>query len=127
MSSRDGTSLKHRAGEYLGGVGEYLGLGYWGLGNSTRVHVHDDNNEILSGVVYLKVAPESGDLLLHDLASVTTVASKVGRAPGHPAASTAAVSHHLSLSPVSGAEFQHKSALICHVPLSNVAGPALRV
>ncbi|MCF6199890.1 MAG: 2OG-Fe(II) oxygenase family protein [Hyphomicrobiaceae bacterium] len=34
-------------------------------GHITGLHTHDDDNELLSAVYYLKVPPHSGDLILH--------------------------------------------------------------
>lgn len=47
-----------------------LRCGFWlnaqGPGQSTTPHNHDENDELLSGVYYVQVPPDSGDLLLLD-------------------------------------------------------------
>lgn len=46
-----------------------LSVGFWfnlmQPGQATLVHTHDDDDELLSGVYYVRVPPASGDLLLH--------------------------------------------------------------
>jgi hypothetical protein len=57
------------AREILGREGP-LRCGFWlnaqGPGQSTTPHNHDENDELLSGVYYVQVPPDSGDLLLLD-------------------------------------------------------------
>lgn len=47
-----------------------LRCGFWlnaqGPGQSTTPHNHDENDELLSGVYYVQVPPDSGDLVLLD-------------------------------------------------------------
>ncbi|OOY98261.1 hypothetical protein BOW20_09835 [Solemya velum gill symbiont] len=44
-----------------------LQLGYWfnlmGPGHTTSLHTHEENDELLSGVCYLQVPDESGDIV----------------------------------------------------------------
>ena len=35
-------------------------------GHSTTLHAHEENDELLSAVYYIKTSPASGDLVLHD-------------------------------------------------------------
>ncbi len=52
----------------IAGVSEPLSVGFWfnemQPGHETTLHTHDDDDEILSGVFYLTVPDNSGDLLL---------------------------------------------------------------
>jgi hypothetical protein len=47
-----------------------LRSGFWlnaqGPGQTTTEHTHDENDELLSGVYYVSVPPDSGDLILLD-------------------------------------------------------------
>ena len=47
-----------------------LRLGFWlnamEPGQRTSAHGHDENDELLSGVYYIAVPPDSGDILFHD-------------------------------------------------------------
>lgn len=54
--------------ELLNVNAQELSIGYWfnlmGPGHITDWHTHDDLDELISGVVYLKVPENSGDLVL---------------------------------------------------------------
>lgn len=54
-----------------------LRCGFWlnaqDPGQSTSEHNHDENDELLSGVYYIRVPPESGDLVLLDGALTSRV------------------------------------------------------
>jgi hypothetical protein len=58
------------AGRILGHAPRSLRIGFWlnaqGPGQSTSEHTHEECDELLSGVYYVKVPAESGDLLLRD-------------------------------------------------------------
>ena len=47
-----------------------LRLGFWlnamEPGQRTSAHSHEENDELLSGVYYIAVPPDSGDILFHD-------------------------------------------------------------
>ena len=61
--------VKQQAGKLLGIAGEDLKTGFWfnamEAGQWTAPHHHDENDELLSGVYYIRVPENSGDLLLH--------------------------------------------------------------
>ena len=58
------------AREILGQRSGPLGQGFWfnemGPGHATLPHSHDDDDELLSGVYYLRVPRHSGNLILMD-------------------------------------------------------------
>lgn len=61
-----------------------LRTGFWfnamGPGHVTRPHHHDENDELLSAVYYIRVPADSGDLLLHagrDTARIVPVPGKL--------------------------------------------------
>ena len=58
------------AGDILGRAPRNLRRGFWlnrmAPGQATSRHAHAENDELLSGVYYIQVPPESGDLLFAD-------------------------------------------------------------
>jgi hypothetical protein len=54
----------------LGRAPRTLRCGFWlnltGPGQGTSEHTHDEHDELLSGVYYVAVPPDSGDLILYD-------------------------------------------------------------
>lgn len=60
-----------------------LRTGFWfnymQPGDTTTLHRHDDDDELLSAVYYLRVPPDSGDLILHPVTGVERVIPKEGR------------------------------------------------
>ncbi len=70
------------AGELLGLPGQGLRSGFWindmGPGKATSEHNHDDNDELLSGVYYLQVPADSGELVIVDNNSRTLVTPQPG-------------------------------------------------
>lgn len=70
------------AGEALGMAPDALRVGFWfnamGPGQRTLAHTHDDADELLSGVYYVEVPPESGELVIHDRHARTTVRPQAG-------------------------------------------------
>jgi len=58
------------AREILGPDPQSIRSGFWlnaqGPGQATSEHTHDELDELLSGVYYVKVPPTSGDLVLRD-------------------------------------------------------------
>lgn len=62
-------SVKEHAGRCLGMPAETLKAGFWfnamKPGQRTLPHHHDENDELLSAVYYIRVPDNSGDLILH--------------------------------------------------------------
>ncbi|HEY9198723.1 MAG TPA: 2OG-Fe(II) oxygenase [Gammaproteobacteria bacterium] len=62
--------VKQEAGRHLGLAIESLKAGFWfnamGPGHRTAPHHHDENDELLSAVYYIRVPENSGDLILHN-------------------------------------------------------------
>lgn len=63
------TLIKQHAGRHLGLKEAALKAGFWfnamGPGQRTLPHHHDENDELLSAVYYIRVPENSGDLILH--------------------------------------------------------------
>lgn len=61
--------VKQQAGHRLGMAVETLQAGFWfnamRPGQRTLPHHHDENDELLSAVYYIRVPENSGDLILH--------------------------------------------------------------
>ena len=59
-----------QAGQLLGIEADTLRAGFWfnamEAGQQTTLHHHDENDELLSAVYYIRVPENSGDLILHD-------------------------------------------------------------
>lgn len=59
-----------------------LKWGYWfnemAPGHVTTLHTHDDDDELLSGVYYLRVPPNSGRLIVHTPPAVTCIVPEAG-------------------------------------------------
>jgi len=70
------------AGELLDLSGHGLRSGFWindmGPGKATSEHNHDDNDEMLSGVYYIQVPADSGELVIADKNSRTLVTPQAG-------------------------------------------------
>ena len=62
--------VKQQAGQLLGIEADRLKAGFWfnamEAGHRTLPHHHDENDELLSAVYYIRVPEDSGDLILHD-------------------------------------------------------------
>lgn len=62
--------VKQQAGRSLGLAVETLKVGFWfnamGPGQRTAPHHHDENDELLSAVYYIRVPKNSGDLILYN-------------------------------------------------------------
>lgn len=60
-----------------------LDIGFWfndmPPGSVTITHTHDDDDELLSGVYYVKVPPQSGDLVLINQQKKKTITAQAGR------------------------------------------------
>jgi hypothetical protein len=48
-------------------------------GHSTTLHTHDDGYELISGVYYLEVAENSGDILMHTADEVLAITPQAGQ------------------------------------------------
>ena len=62
--------VKQQAGQLLGIEADTLKAGFWfnamHAGHRTTLHHHDENDELLSAVYYIRVPENSGNLILHD-------------------------------------------------------------
>ena len=62
--------VKQQAGQLLGIAANTLRAGFWfnamEVGHRTTLHHHDENDELLSAVYYIRVPENSGELILHD-------------------------------------------------------------
>jgi len=84
------TVLKQQAGQLLDVPEETLKAGFWfnamETGHRTAPHHHDENDELLSAVYYIRVPENSGDLILHDADEQVRVHPQAGKlvmfAPG---------------------------------------------
>jgi len=63
------TVMKQQAGKVLNMAVDELKAGFWfnamHPGHRTMLHNHDENDELLSAVYYIRVPGNSGDLILH--------------------------------------------------------------
>lgn len=75
--------VKEHAGRHLGRTAESLKVGFWfnamGPGQRTLPHHHDENDELLSAVYYIRVPENSGDLILHDAGSSICIRPQEGK------------------------------------------------
>ena len=64
------TVVKQQAGQLLDITADNLKAGFWfnamEAGQHTALHHHDEDDELLSAVYYIRVPDNSGDLILHD-------------------------------------------------------------
>lgn len=62
--------VKQQAAQLLDIPANTLQAGFWfnamGAGQRTAMHHHDENDELLSAVYYIRVPENSGDLILYD-------------------------------------------------------------
>ena len=62
--------VQQQAGQLLGVKADTLKTGFWfnamEAGQRTTLHHHDENDELLSAVYYIRVPENSGELILHD-------------------------------------------------------------
>ena len=83
-------TLRQQAAQLLDVPVESLKAGFWfnamEAGHTTSLHHHDENDELLSAVYYVRVPERSGDLVLHDGDERVTVHPAAGKlvmfAPG---------------------------------------------
>lgn len=63
-------TAKTQAADYLHMPPEQLTMGFWinmmAPGDVTTAHTHDDDDELLSGVYYIRVPADSGQLVISD-------------------------------------------------------------
>jgi len=75
--------MKQQAGELLKMPVNTLKAGFWfnamQAGHRTTLHTHDENDELLSGVYYIQVPENSGDLILHDAGSKISIQPQEGK------------------------------------------------
>ena len=82
--------VKQQAGQLLGIPVDSLKTGFWfnamEAGQRTTLHHHDENDELLSAVYYIRVPENSGELILHDADKQVSVQPQAGKlvmfAPG---------------------------------------------
>jgi len=76
-------AVKQQAAQLLGRGAAALRAGFWfnamGPGHVTSLHHHDENDELLSAVYYIRVPGNSGDLVLHDADRVLTIKPQEGK------------------------------------------------
>jgi uncharacterized cupin superfamily protein len=75
--------LRAQAGRWLGRAPEHLRAGFWfnamGPGHVTSLHHHDENDELLSAVYYIRVPVDSGNLVLYDNDTPVAVQAEEGK------------------------------------------------
>ncbi len=75
--------VKQQAGQLLGVGPDSLKAGFWfnamEAGHRTAPHHHDENDELLSAVYYIRAPGNSGDLVLHDEDGRTIVRPQAGK------------------------------------------------
>jgi hypothetical protein len=77
------TLVKQQAGQLLGVSTDKLKAGFWfnamEAGQRTSPHHHDENDELLSAVYYIRVPEQSGDLVLYSDDRKITVQPQEGK------------------------------------------------
>ena len=75
--------VKQQAGRSLGLAVEALKVGFWfnamEPGQRTAPHHHDENDELLSAVYYIRVPENSGDLILHNAGNSIRIRPQEGK------------------------------------------------
>ena len=75
--------VKQQAAQLLGVAVGTLKAGFWfnamETGHLTAPHHHDENDELLAAVYYIRVPENSGDLVLHDDGSKVVVQPQAGK------------------------------------------------
>ena len=75
--------VKQQASLLLGMPEETLKAGFWfnamEAGHLTALHHHDENDELLSAVYYIRVPVNSGNLILHDEDRTVRVQPQAGK------------------------------------------------
>jgi hypothetical protein len=76
-------ALKQQASKSLEVPADTLRAGFWfnamEAGHRTSLHHHDENDELLSAVYYIRVPEQSGDLILHDSGRKVVVRPEEGK------------------------------------------------
>jgi hypothetical protein len=98
--------VKQQAGLLLGVAAETLKAVFWfnamEAGHRTTLHHHDENDELLSAVYYIRVPENSGDLILHEADKQVIIQPQEGKlvmfAPAVPHEVTANHSGEMRLS-----------------------------
>ena len=75
--------VKQQAGQLLGIPVDSLKTGFWfnamEAGQRTTLHHHDENDELLSAVYYIRVPENSGELILHDADKQVSIQPQAGK------------------------------------------------
>jgi len=75
--------VKQQAGQWLDIPAARLKAGFWfnamEAGQRTTLHHHDENDELLSAVYYIRVPENSGDLILHDDGKQVSIQPQAGK------------------------------------------------
>jgi len=75
--------MKQQAAQLLGIPMAALKVGFWfnamDAGQRTSLHHHDENDELLSAVYYIRVPENSGDLILHDAGNTVRIQPQEGK------------------------------------------------
>ena len=75
--------LRQQAGQLLAVPVDTLKAGFWfnamEAGHRTAPHHHDENDELLSAVYYIRVPENSGDLILHEEGNKTRIKPQEGK------------------------------------------------
>lgn len=75
--------LKQHAGQLLGIPASRLKAGFWfnamEAGHRTSLHHHDENDELLSAVYYIRVPENSGNLVLHEAGRQVSIQPQEGK------------------------------------------------
>ncbi len=75
--------MKQQAAQLLGIPTATLKVGFWfnamDAGQRTSLHHHDENDELLSAVYYIRVPENSGDLILHDAGNTVRIQPQEGK------------------------------------------------
>jgi hypothetical protein len=77
------TVVKQRAGQVLGVAEDTLKAGFWfnamESGHLTAPHHHDENDELLSAVYYIRVPENSGNLILYEAGTQFEIQPQEGK------------------------------------------------
>ena len=77
------TMVKQQAGQLLDVAADSLKAGFWfnamEAGQQTALHHHDENDELLAAVYYIRVPDNSGELILHDEGRTIRVQPHAGK------------------------------------------------
>ena len=75
--------VKQQAAQWLGIPADTLKAGFWfnamEAGHRTTLHHHDENDELLSAVYYIRVPENSGELILYDDDGKVSIQPQAGK------------------------------------------------